>query len=382
MISANSSTCRVAFYAPLKPPDHPIPSGDREIARLILKALELSGFEVELMSRFISYQKRPSANLFAERRSAGEDEADHVLKTLLDRPRSERPDIWLSYHPYCKAPDWLGPLISSQLQIPYTIVEACRTRQDSDADWQAGRDIVQAGIRQAAVNFCTKLSDFDYLQEVLVDQSNIVRLSPFLDFDAASAPQALGREVFFTNDAPVILAVGMMRPNAKFESYRMLADALRLVKSPNWNLLLVGDGPERKKIEYLFSFLPPQRRLFAGSVMNETALGLMQQSDIFAWPGYREAIGMVFLEAGANGLPIVAMRSLGVPQVVADGVTGVLVEEGDVAGYARALDSLLEDATMRERFGKAAKSYVRERHDITTASQTFKNVFDKLLAQK
>jgi hypothetical protein len=47
---------RIAFYAPMKPPDHAIASGDREIARLMVMALEAAGFEVEIASRFISYQ--------------------------------------------------------------------------------------------------------------------------------------------------------------------------------------------------------------------------------------------------------------------------------------------------------------------------------------
>ncbi|MGO4840439.1 glycosyltransferase family 1 protein, partial [Rhizobiaceae sp. 2RAB30] len=70
---------RIAFYAPLKTPDHPIPSGDREMARLMMAALETAAYEVELASRVISYQKRPSAELGRERRLAAETEAGRLI---------------------------------------------------------------------------------------------------------------------------------------------------------------------------------------------------------------------------------------------------------------------------------------------------------------
>ena len=165
---------RIAFYAPLKPPDDPTPSGDRQIARLVMDALGRAGYAVDLVSRFISYQKRPSAAVFHERMVAARAEADVLLERLRALPAGERPDIWLTYHPYCKAPDWLGPGIARQLAIPYVTVEACRTRQDT-ATPTGPRDApsVQAAIRQAAINFCLKPSDRSYLDEVLPSPADL-----------------------------------------------------------------------------------------------------------------------------------------------------------------------------------------------------------------
>jgi hypothetical protein len=89
---------RIAFYAPMKPPDHAIASGDREIARLMAAALERGGFEVEIASRFISYQKRPDGLRFQALRDEGLAEAERIIGDARSGRRAA-PDIWFTYHP-------------------------------------------------------------------------------------------------------------------------------------------------------------------------------------------------------------------------------------------------------------------------------------------
>jgi glycosyltransferase involved in cell wall biosynthesis len=377
---ASSPISRVAFYAPMKPPDHPIASGDREIARLIVAALERKGCTVEIASRLISYQKRPSTAVFEEKRRLGEEAARQLVAAMQARPASRTPQLWLTYHPYCKSPDWLGPVVSGALGISYATVEACRTRQDTDADWQLGRDAVQAAIRRASVNFCMKPSDLSYLREVLGGDRGIVPLAPFMDVESATCPSLGPDQPGFANSHPIILAVGMMRPGKKAECYRLLAQALRKMPNANWNLVVIGDGPERESIIRDFAFVDPERIRFTGAISREAVLGSMQACDIFAWPGYREPIGMVYLEAQANGLPVVALRSLGVPAVVVDGTTGILTEEGDDAAYAEAIRKLLEDPDRRRRLGEAGRRHVRTNHGIEAASVTFRRALDSLPA--
>src|SRR6185437_7194043 len=90
---------RIAFYAPMKPPGHAIASGDREIARLMAAALGKAGFEVEIASHFISYQKRPDEGRFRVIRDEGEAEAARIIETIRAGNRPA-PDIWFTYHPY------------------------------------------------------------------------------------------------------------------------------------------------------------------------------------------------------------------------------------------------------------------------------------------
>ncbi len=369
---------RIAFYAPVKPPDHPIPSGDREISKLLMKAMEHAGHEVELASRYIAYQKRPGDELFATRKAGGQAEAEKLLERYRSMSPDERPQVWFTYHTYCKAPDHLGPAISEELGIPYVTAEACRTRQNSDADWQKGRDIVQDAIRHARLNFCLKPSDKDYLSSLLSTLETIVDLPPFVDESLILSGNRSPGASFFANDDPVIITVGMMREGKKFECYEILSNALRGLGHFNWNLTVVGEGPERAAVERLFSFVPSGHIHWAGLVDPQEVHRLMAGSDIFAWPGYREPIGMVYLEAQTVGLPVAAMASLGVPTVVKDRLTGLLSEELDINAYGRNIERLLNDADLRSRLGKAGKEHVQQHHGIDAAARLISTSLSQL----
>ena len=115
---------RIAFYAPLKPPDHPVPSGDRRMARLLLDALRLAGHEPVLASRFRSFEGRGD-RLRARPGSppSGGTLAERYLRRCAAAPAAA-PELWFTYHLYHKAPDWLGPRIAGALGIPYVVAEA------------------------------------------------------------------------------------------------------------------------------------------------------------------------------------------------------------------------------------------------------------------
>jgi len=85
--------------------------------------------------------------------------------------------------------------------------------------------------------------------------------------------------------------------------------------------------------------------------------------DLFAFPGIRESLGMVYLEAQAAGLPVVAFDNGGIPEVMRQGETGILTPFLDVSAYRAAVVSLLDDADRRRAMGRAAMENVRTRHD-------------------
>lgn len=369
---------KIAFYAPVKPPDHPIPSGDREISRLLIKAMRHAGHQVDVASSYIAYQKRPGDELFDIRSKGGQEEADRLLAQYHVMPLHQRPDIWFTYHTYCKAPDYIGSRIAQALDIPYVTAEACRTRQNTDADWQAGREIVQNSIRNAVINFCLKPSDKEYLETVLTDTKSIIELPPFVDEMEISENSRSELSLPFSNDFPVIITTGMMRPGKKLLCYEYLETAFSHLPHTNWNLVIVGDGPERENIQARFSNYPKDQLFWAGMVKPEEVHSLMAKADIFAWPGYQEPIGMVYLEAQALGLPVVAMHSLGVPTVVLDGKTGLLSKEGDAKGFAKNLDLLLADPNLRQRFGKAGDAHIHKSHGIDAASKLISTALERI----
>lgn len=371
---------KIAFYAPIKPPDHPIVSGDREIARLLIRALDKAGFETVITSRYISYQKRPSAELFEARRAGARDEISRLKAEWSILPARERPAAWLTYHPYCKAPDWIGPAIAAAFNVPYLTVEACRTRQDSDEDWQSGREQVQRAVLSASLNFCLKPSDYAYLTGFLSDVRKIFRIAPFAEIEQLDEMEQKPDLPQFSDDAPVLIAVGMMRPGAKLHSYDFLAKSLIKIKNLHWNIIIVGDGPERLRIESAFSPLGTKRVMFTGKLDRSEVISHFRNADIFTWPGYREAIGMVFIEAQSQRLPVVAMNSLGVPIVVRDGRTGILVPENDITAYSAALAALITDPHKRISMGRAARRNVKENHDIEAAAASLASGIGSVVA--
>src|SRR5262245_18798159 len=102
---------RIAFYAPLKPPTHGTPSGDRRVASLLMDALEHAGHQVELVSTFRSFDADGDAARHDALRRQGAALAERMVAQWRASPQA-RPEVWFTYHVYYKAPDWLGPAVS------------------------------------------------------------------------------------------------------------------------------------------------------------------------------------------------------------------------------------------------------------------------------
>src|SRR5690349_17412437 len=135
---------RIAFYAPLKPPDHPVPSGDRQIARLLMKALARAGHQTTLASHFRTFDGRGDAERQVRMRTVGK----RIAERLVARMTAEStPDVWFTYHVHHKAPDLLGCEVSRALGIPYVIAEASVAPRRRDGPRSAGYADALAAIR-------------------------------------------------------------------------------------------------------------------------------------------------------------------------------------------------------------------------------------------
>jgi len=134
-----------------------------------------------------------------------------------------------------------------------------------------------------------------------------------------------------------------------------------LTEVPELGLMVVGDGPERPRLERRARELGVQDRVyFAGRRPKKEALGLMAACDLFVLNSAYEGLPHVVLEAMALGLPVVATAAGGTPEVVRDGETGVLVP-GRYATLGASLSALARDPALRRRLGRAARQWVGER---------------------
>jgi N-acetyl-alpha-D-glucosaminyl L-malate synthase BshA len=124
-------------------------------------------------------------------------------------------------------------------------------------------------------------------------------------------------------------------------------------------LLMIGDGPERSEAEQEARDLQVANDVrFLGRI--DSVVELLQATDLFLLPSQTESFGLAALEAMACGAPVVATRVGGIPEVVEDGVTGILEPPGSVEAMARRAVELLRDPALHKRFSDAAIERARD----------------------
>jgi L-malate glycosyltransferase len=179
--------------------------------------------------------------------------------------------------------------------------------------------------------------------------------------------------------ARVLIHISNFRPLKRVEdAVQILARVREVVPA---QLVLVGDGPERPRVEALVRELG-----LGGSVhilgMQPDFLDLLQQADAFLLPSSSEAFGLAALEALSCAVPVVASRVGGVPEVVSDGETGFLCEAGDVPAMAAATLRLLTDAGLRRRMSAAARESVLRRWQREPTITRYEDYYRRLLARE
>ena len=368
---------RIAFYAPMKPPTHGTPSGDRRVAGMYMDALARAGHRVELVSTFRSYDGTGDA----ARQEALRAQGIALGRGLADQWRraasGARPDLWFTYHVYHKAPDWLGPEASAALGIPYVIAEASHAPKRAQGKWALGHQGAEAAIRRAQLLLCPTRDDVAGLVPLAADPSRVVWLPPFLDaapFAAARLERGANRARLASAHGidpavPWISIAAMMRPGDKLASFRALAATLARVADLPWRLLVAGDGAARADTEAAFAAAVPGRATFLGALRLEDVAALAAASDLCVWPAVNEAYGMALLEAAAAGIPAVACAVRGVPDVVLDGRSGLLAAPGDEAGLAALVRGLLLDQPRRESMGRAAAEFAAGERSVDAAAR-------------
>lgn len=370
---------RISFYAPLKPPDAPTPSGDRRVARLLIEALTLAGHQVEIAARLRA--REPRGDLAAQMAIAAEGGqiAARLIADYRARPEAERPDAWITYHLYYKAPDWVGPRVAAALAIPYIAIEASVAMKRAGGPWSMGHEAVVAALARARAVIALNPADEEGLRGH-VRVGAVHRLAPFLD-DAPYARAAASRDAHRADVArrfsldparPWLLAVAMMRAGDKRKSFGVLAQALTRIDRP-WQLVIVGDGGARAEIEAEFAPFGARAR-FIGLMAENDLPPVYAAADLYVWPAINEAFGMAILEAQASGLAVVAGDVGGVSAIVAHGRTGLLTRAGDAEDFAGAVGALLADPASRAAMSAAARTKFAREHAIAAASASLDRI--------
>jgi glycosyltransferase involved in cell wall biosynthesis len=179
---------------------------------------------------------------------------------------------------------------------------------------------------------------------------------------------------------PVVAAVGRLHPQKDFPTLlRAMARVHEAV--PGARLLVVGDGMLRGDLEAQARSLELSSSVvFTGQRADVPEL--LNAVDLFALSSLWEGLPNVVLEAMAAGLPVVGTRVGGVPEVVVDGVTGILVPPRDPEALASGIAQLLSDSELSQRMGDAGRARVVEQYSVERMVRETEVLYEGLLAKK
>lgn len=333
---------------------------------LLRRALEHAGAHVLVPD--LPLTREPDGNPAVQEgvRAASERALNHLLHKI-DTGQVARPDAWFSYHVYYKSPDWIGPAVSRALGIPYIVAEGSHAPKRSAGPWRLGHAGATHALQHARLLLA--MTAFDRYCLDRLQPGRVVDFKPFID--TAAFKRVEGPRCF----AGRLLTVGMMRDERKLESYRLVARAMRLLPRDDFSLCIAGDGKHRAEIEELFGDVAGSGRLqFLGLQPTAMVLESMARSDLFLWPGIGEAYGLVYLEAQACGLPVIACRDRGVSDVTRHGETAILCPAGDSEALAAAVLMLSHDPERRERMRVAAQDFVLAERSLEQASSRLRSL--------
>lgn len=168
------------------------------------------------------------------------------------------------------------------------------------------------------------------------------------------------------DSTPLVMTAARFRHGVKVMSLEYLFNSLKLLKEKGvaFLLLVVGDGPAEDTVKRLAGEAVGDRVSFTGGIQREDMVRMYSAADLFAFPGIGESLGMVYLEAQACGLPVVALNTAGVPQVVRDLETGFLVHMDGGKAMAGAIERLVENPGLRADMGRRAVRYVANERNL------------------
>jgi glycosyltransferase involved in cell wall biosynthesis len=346
------------------------------MGRLLIEALRLARHEVELACNLSTRDGTGDAANQQQIKERASLLAQRLIQSYRARPISQRPQVWFTYHLYYKAPDWIGPVVSQALGIPYVVAEASVARKRKGGPWDLGYRATIEALKRARLVIGINGSDREGVLPYLAGPDRLAALPPFVDrtpFEKAAdnreaCRRSLSTRYRLSTRWPWLLAVGMLRFGAKLESYKLLAKALEQVDAGPYTLIIVGDGPARTEVRQLFDPFGEQVMMVGQEPEGQIA-AWCAASDVMVWPAIDEAYGMALLEAQATGLPVVAGASGGVPEIVRNDLTGFTPPPGDVPAFAAAVNALLGDQDKREAFGQAARETCARDHDLFIAAR-------------
>ncbi|MCK5287283.1 MAG: glycosyltransferase family 4 protein [Thermodesulfovibrionia bacterium] len=230
------------------------------------------------------------------------------------------------------------------------------------------------------INALTELEKQDLASYKVAQPAKIVVINSGLELDRYRKININAgekrNELRVGQDTILVGMIGRLEP-VKGPEYFIEAARLITEKFPEVKFIVAGDGSLRSKLEFQCEKLHISDKLiFIG--WREDIPEILSVLDILVMPSLNEAVGRILIEAGACGKPVVATRVGGIPEVVKDNQTGILVPPKDAYELARAVISLLEDKNKRQRMGETAKNWVDDKFSASRMVKGFSDLYDEM----
>lgn len=302
----------------------------------------------------------------------GRDVSPRLARDVLAAVRAERPDL---LHTHLVHGDVYGSLAASLTRTPYVSSRHNDDRYLLGPFRYVDRAFARGACRLIAISDAVRV----FLERAGHDPAKLTTIRYGLDELPAAASVPTPDDAGIPVGAPLALAVGRLIEQ-KDHATLLRAFARVHERLPDARLAILGAGP-----------LEAQTRALAGelglgdvvALPGRTEIGAwLRRADVFVHTSRWEGFGIVLLEAMLAGLPVVATRVSAVPEVVADGKTGALVEAGDAEGVARELGALLADPERARALGEAGRARARSEFSVARMTEETLAVYGDALAAR
>jgi len=283
-----------------------------------------------------------------------------------------KPDIVHAHDPHGVAMAALALSMSTQLHKP-PLVAARRVdfhlRGTSLSRWK---------YRQVDCFLCASEAIRQMLIGDGVPAASAVTVHEGIDLGRAEAapPAKLHEDLWLPHQAPIIGNVAALVPH-KGQRHLVEAAALTVRQVPDARFVIAGEGELRPALERQIKEHHLEKHVFLAGFRPDV-LSLHQAFDIFVMSSVTEGLGTSLLDAMACGKPVVATTAGGIPEVVVDGETGLLVPPRDHASMARAIVSLLKDEPLRRQMGEAGRTRARIKFSAERMVQDTLRVYQRV----
>ncbi|GAC1674279.1 MAG: glycosyltransferase family 4 protein [Candidatus Acidiferrum sp.] len=250
--------------------------------------------------------------------------------------------------------------------------------------WEPLSALRQKSLRRATLVVAPSRDTANHVSSQQHVRQDRIRIIPWALDPGFETPPAESSSSALPANFPagrVILTVGRWNSNERYKGMDTLITALPrlLMRCPELNLVVVGEGDDRDWLEHMAEKNGVRRHVhFLSGLSHAELLACYTACELFALPSRGEGFGLVYLEAMARGKPVIGGAHGGAPEVIDDGATGYLVQHGDPVQLTTSIEALLENPALAKQMGARGRQRVENEFRFGVFAKSVKKLFREL----